>query len=88
MICPCNCGRPVRDGLKYAAPGCWMRSPEGREHARKMGQRGGRTERMNLTRAAVIQKLAHLSREDAIWAAVQWAWRVERVRASRQRKAA
>ena len=90
MTCPCNCGKPVKEGYRYAARGCWMRSPEGRKKASEIGRKGGRTERLNVQRAAAIARVAHLSREDAIWATVQWTRQVEQMRIYRkaERKAA
>lgn len=93
MICPCHCGQPVKPGNRYAGPGCYMRTPQGRAHARKIGKanaREGGVANQTLWRHQVLDRFRHLDRDAAILAAVEWSrlvtvrrhWRAKQRRAA------
>jgi hypothetical protein len=69
----------------YASKGCYLRAHKGL--AQQMGREGGKTAYI-VRGAAIVEKFAHLDRDQAILAAIQWGEKRSRQRAYRERRRA
>lgn len=84
MTCPCPCQQPVKRGRRYASRGCYMRAHT--ELASQRGREGG-TASGYIRMKNAVEKFDHIAdRQQAIWAAIQWAISIKANRKYKRRQ--